>query len=115
MITSTSLKNTNYLARVKAAIERAVRKAHAVSPVPELAVRTIAGYAEVYSVRGRLSLEVYAYKGGRLMILCNDEDVTARVMAALRDYHAKPAPLPLVTVDFDSGPMPLHNVRMVAA
>lgn len=82
MITCTSLMNPNYLARVKAAVLRAVEKSHKGSP-------DRLGYADVYNRHGAASLEIVAQRGGPVTIWTEDgRDITAMVMDALRDYHA---------------------------
>jgi hypothetical protein len=98
MLTLTSLKNPSYLARVKAAVLRAVEKSHKGSP-------DRLGYADVYNRQGAASLEVVAQRGGPVTIWTEaGQDVTRMVMGALREYHSQPAPLPLIQIDFDSGP-----------
>lgn len=82
MITKTSLHSVAYLLRVKSAIARAIRKAH-----KNIKLHGV-GHADVYSMKGRYSLQIVARVGGRWEAFdSEDRDVTATVMEALRAYH----------------------------
>lgn len=85
MITRTSLTNPNYLERVKAAVARAVVKAH--RPTAQRGM----GFELVYNRRDMPSMGVVARRGGGIEFFADndlDTDVTAIVLGALRDYHA---------------------------
>lgn len=81
-LSATSL-NPNYLARIKAAVLRAVTKAH--KPDAPHGV----GQVEVYNRRARLSLVVVARKRGGFEIFDqHDRDVTGLIKSAMVTYHA---------------------------
>lgn len=83
MIPKTALMHPSYLERVKAAVLRAVVKAH------KPGARDGIGHGDVYNRRGRASLEIVARKRGGFEIFdSNDNDVTAEVLAALRVHHS---------------------------
>ena len=83
MIPKTALMHPSYLERVKAAVLRAVVKAHKPTALDGI------GFGDVYNRRGKASLEIVARKGRGFEIFdSNDNDVTAEVLAALRSHHA---------------------------
>lgn len=118
MITKTALQNPAFLARIRAAAVAAVRLAHiSVKPV---------GVVYVYNRHGAPSIRAAWHMASRQLefIDCADRDVTTVVLAALRQHHksrvshylalavhASRQALPLITVEYDSGPLeglPLH-------
>lgn len=83
-INATSLQSPAYLARIKAAVLRAVRKAHRPG-----AVRGI-GHAEVYNRRDMPSLSIVARQRGGFEIFDHqDRDVTDLIKAALVQFHQR--------------------------
>lgn len=83
MIPKTALHHPSYLLRVKAAVVRAVKKAHSPRAVNGL------GFADVYNRHGKASLEIIARRGRSFEVFDEqDNDVTAPVKAALAAYHA---------------------------
>lgn len=86
MITKTALSSRSYLARIKAAVVEAVREAHA----PHRSALGI-GHAVVKDRRQRFSLRVVWRRGGKGLECFDrqDNDVTARVLEALRSWHAE--------------------------
>lgn len=86
MLNKTALKSPVFLARVKAAVARAVRHSYS----PERRALGI-GHAVVRAKRtGRLSLVVVARQGRGLEFFDGaDRDVTADVLAALQAFHAE--------------------------
>lgn len=121
MLPRTALASPVFMARVKLAAVQAVKSA---KPYP-LAdngtgkARYIKfGHAEVLAKRtGKLSLIVAFHSGhGLSFIDGSDRDVTDDLLAALRSYHADmrklagdgctiDQALPLITIDYDSGPL----------
>lgn len=94
MLTATALRSPIFLARVKAAIETAIRSTRAYplsSPENPVVRMHHAGFAEVKALRtGRLSLWVAFHRGQGLEIYdARDRDITADVLAALRHFHAR--------------------------
>lgn len=85
MITKTALKSPAFLARVKAASVCAVKVAHGPAPIPGV------GWAHVLNGKGRYSLRVVWHsRSGSLEFFDRaDRDVTAVVLAALREWHAE--------------------------
>lgn len=120
MINANSLKSPKYLARIKAAIVAAVRKSHT----------QVCPTAVVYALdrKGEPSLAVIARRGTAShgpheleFIDRHDNDVSAVVLAALQAWHAGARlavePLPLITVEYDSGPiegLPLYIKPVLA-
>lgn len=97
MLTTTSLKNPVFLARVKAAIVEAVKRAHRRGA--DIA------HVQVKNKHGQPTLHVFAERGQHFTVDTHHGDnVTEIVLTALREYHSQPAPLPLIQIDFDSGP-----------
>ena len=98
MLTKTALKSSKFLATIKAAAVAAVRKAHAgVLPV---------GIGYALNRKGAVSVRAVARRGGAVEYFdSRDNDVTGRVLAALRAWHAAARALPLIEVTFDSGPI----------
>ena len=98
MLTKTALKSSKVLAALKAAAVAAVRKAHAgVLPV---------GIGYALNRKGAVAVRAVARRGGTVEYFDNrDHDVTGRVLAALRAWHAAARALPLIDVTFDSGPV----------
>ncbi|WP_281686668.1 hypothetical protein [Pseudomonas citronellolis] len=86
MLNKTALKSPVFLARVKAAVARAVRHSYS----PERRALGI-GHAVVRAKRtGRLSLVVVARQGRGLEFFDGaDRDITADVLAALQAFHAE--------------------------
>lgn len=83
MIPKTALSHPAYLQRVKAAVLRAVEKAH--SPRAAHGI----GFADVYNRHGKPSLEIVARRGRGFEVFDEqDNDVTGPVKAALKAYHA---------------------------
>lgn len=81
-ITRTSLTQPAYLERIKAAVVRAVHKAH--KPTTRHGV----GQVDVYNRRERLSLIVVAHKGKGFEVFDQlDNDVTDVIKSALHAYH----------------------------
>lgn len=75
--------HTGYLRRIKAAILRAVAKASKRTTAHGIA------NAEVYNRRDQLSLFIVARRGGTFAVFdCHDNDVSALVKTALREFHA---------------------------
>jgi len=86
MLTKTALKSPVFLARVKAAVVRAVRHSYS----PERRALGI-GHAVVRAKRtGRLSLVVVARQGRGLEFFDGaDRDITDDVLSALQAFHAE--------------------------
>lgn len=86
MLNKTALKSPVFLARVKAAVTRAVRHSYS----PERRALGI-GHAVVRAKRsGRLSLVVVARQEQGLEFFDGaDRDITADVLAALQAFHAE--------------------------
>lgn len=81
MLTKTSLKSRRYLARIRRAAIHAVKLARG--------FRSGVCSFPVTNYRGDLSLFVVARVGGSLEFLDkHDNDVSAIVLEALRDFHA---------------------------
>lgn len=94
MLPATALKSPVFMARVKAAIVHAIKTARAY-PIAEAGkhapgVRRV-GFAEVLAKRtGKLSVWIAWHSNGGIEIFdSRDRDITAEVLAALRDYHAE--------------------------
>lgn len=82
MIPKTALLHPAYLQRIKAAVLRAVEKAHSPRAVNGL------GFADVYNRHGKASLEIVARRGRGFEVFDEqDNDVTESVKAALVAYH----------------------------
>lgn len=98
MLTATALKSPKFLAAIKAAAVSAVRKSHAgILPL---------GIAYAMNRKGEKSVTVVAHRGRSVEYFdSRDRDVTGRVLAALRAWHAESRVLPLIQVDYDSGPI----------
>lgn len=93
MLNSTALRSPVFLARVKAAIETAIRSTRAYplsSPENPVVRMHHAGFAEVKAIRtGRLSLWVAFHRGQGLEIYdARDRDITDDVLSALRHFHS---------------------------
>lgn len=118
MINKTALQNPAFLARIRAAAIQAVRLAHI--------ERKPVGVAMVYNRNGAPSIRAAWHMAAKQLEFfdCSDRDVTDAVLQALRAQHktrvlhylalaerASRQALPLVTVEYDSGPLeglPLH-------
>lgn len=75
----------SYCARIKAAVARAIEKAH------KPGARRGMGFELVYNRRNKPSLGIVARRGGQVEFFADsdlDTDVTERVLSAMRDYHA---------------------------
>lgn len=104
MLTKTALKSSKFLAAIKAAAVAAVRKSHAgLLPV---------GIGYALNRRGAVAVRAVAHRGRSVEYFdSSDRDVTSLVLAALRAWHTEARALPLITIEFDSGPvegLPLH-------
>jgi hypothetical protein len=114
MIKTTSLKSYAYLARVKAAVLAAVRKSHAQAcPVAIVHVLNRKGENSL-AVVARRRVDAHGLPALEFFDTA-DNDVTEIVLTALQAWHAVKRvaadPLPLITVEYDSGPLeglPLH-------
>lgn len=86
MLTKTALRHPTFLAKVKAAIVRAVsRTRHTVDG------KRVRATTFVKNSRGAVVLAVLAYPGRGFEVFGGpecDDDVTPMVLAALREYHA---------------------------
>lgn len=81
----TALLHPSYLARIKAAVLRAVRKAHTTDHPKRMS------FVTVYNRRDKPSLLIVGRVGRSVEIFGGpdtDDDVTSEVMTALRAYHA---------------------------
>jgi hypothetical protein len=98
MLTKTALKSPRFLAAIKAAAVAAVRKSHA-HPLP-------VGIGYALNRKGAVAVRAVAHCGRSVEYFdSRDRDVTAQVLAALRAWHIESAPLPLIQIDLDTGPM----------
>lgn len=95
MLNKTALRNSAFLARIKAAIIVAVRESHAAHR-SALGI----GHAAVENAKGRFCMRVVWRRGGRGLECFDrdDNDVTSLVLAALNAWHAEQRMPPLMQV-----------------
>lgn len=98
-----NMSHPAFAAKLKAAVVEAVRKSSPYS----------VGVAYVENSAGDRCLLVTAWPGRGFEVQDRESnDVTAEAKAALRDFHASKKAIPLMQIEFDSGPMTLWYLTM---